>query len=48
MLLCVCVIENFSYVIGVNCVGVDGNDFFYVGDSVVIDLVGELLVEFGM
>lgn len=40
-------IENLSYVIGVNRVGVDGNDISYVGDSAVIDPVGEPLVELG-
>jgi predicted amidohydrolase len=40
-------IENLSYVIGVNRVGVDGNDLPYAGDSAVIDSVGEPLVELG-
>ncbi|HEV7779001.1 MAG TPA: amidohydrolase [Luteibacter sp.] len=40
-------IENLSYVIGVNRVGVDGNDLPYAGDSAVIDPVGEALVELG-
>jgi predicted amidohydrolase len=40
-------IENLSYVIGVNRVGVDGNDLPYAGDSVVLDPVGEPLVELG-
>jgi predicted amidohydrolase len=40
-------IENLSYVIGVNRVGVDGNDHPYAGDSGVIDPVGEPLVELG-
>jgi omega-amidase len=40
-------IENLSYVIGVNRVGVDGNDLPYAGDSAVIDPVGEPLIEFG-
>ncbi|WP_174236105.1 amidohydrolase [Rhodanobacter sp. L36] len=39
--------ENLSYVIGVNRVGVDGNDLPYAGDSAVIDPVGETLVELG-
>lgn len=38
-------IENLSYVIGVNRVGVDGNDLPYAGDSAVIDPVGEPLIE---
>ena len=40
-------IENLSYVIGVNRVGVDGNDLPYAGDSAVIDPLGEPLVELG-
>lgn len=40
-------IENLSYVIGVNRVGVDGNDLPYAGDSAVIDYVGEPLIELG-
>ena len=40
-------IENLSYVIGVNRVGVDGNDIPYAGDSAVIDPVGEPLIELG-
>ncbi|GGA17659.1 amidohydrolase [Dyella nitratireducens] len=40
-------IENLAYVIGVNRIGVDGNDLPYAGDSVVIDSVGEPLVELG-
>jgi omega-amidase len=40
-------IENLSYVIGVNRVGVDGNDLPYAGDSAVIDPRGEALVELG-
>jgi omega-amidase len=40
-------IENLSYVIGVNRVGVDGNDLPYAGDSAVIGPVGEALVELG-
>lgn len=40
-------IENLGYVIGVNRVGVDGNDIPYAGDSAVIDPVGEPLVECG-
>lgn len=34
-------IENMSYAIGVNRVGVDGNDLTYVGHSEVYDLLGE-------
>lgn len=40
-------IENLSYVVGVNRVGVDGNEIPYAGDSAVIDAVGETLVELG-
>lgn len=40
-------IENLSYVIGVNRVGVDGNDLPYAGDSAVIDPLGEPLIELG-
>jgi omega-amidase len=35
-------IENLSYVIGLNRVGVDGNDLPYAGDSAVIDPLVEL------
>jgi predicted amidohydrolase len=40
-------IENLCYVIGVNRVGVDGNELPYAGDSAVIDPLGEALVELG-
>ncbi len=40
-------IENLSYVVGVNRVGVDGNDLPYAGDSAVLDPVGEALIECG-
>ena len=40
-------IENLSYVIGVNRVGVDGNELSYAGDSAAIDPLGEALVELG-
>lgn len=40
-------IENLAYVIGVNRVGVDGNELPYAGDSAVIDPVGEPLLELG-
>jgi len=36
-------IENMSYTIGVNRVGIDGNDFKYSGDSVVLTPLGEEL-----
>jgi omega-amidase len=40
-------IENLAYTIGVNRVGVDGNNHPYAGDSAIIDPVGEPLVELG-
>jgi omega-amidase len=40
-------IENLCYVIGVNRVGVDGNELPYAGDSAVIDPLGEPLIECG-
>lgn len=36
-------IENQSYVVGVNRVGKDGNDFYYSGDSMIVDPMGEVL-----
>jgi omega-amidase len=38
-------IENLSYCIGVNRVGVDGNQLYYAGDSVVLDYLGQAIVE---
>jgi omega-amidase len=38
-------IENQSYVIGVNRVGIDGNNNFYTGDSSVFDPMGELMYQ---
>jgi omega-amidase len=38
-------IENLCYVVGVNRVGVDGNDLPYAGDSAAIDFVGTPLAE---
>jgi predicted amidohydrolase len=40
-------IENLSYVIGVNRVGLDGNELHYSGDSAVLDFLGQPLVELG-
>jgi predicted amidohydrolase len=40
-------IENLACVIGVNRVGVDGNDIAYAGDSVALDALGQPLVELG-
>lgn len=36
-------IENQCYVVGANRVGKDGNDINYVGDSMIIDPLGEIL-----
>jgi omega-amidase len=40
-------IENLSYCVGVNRVGVDGNQIAYAGDSAVLDFLGQPLVECG-
>jgi predicted amidohydrolase len=40
-------IENLSYCLGVNRVGVDGNELPYAGDSAVLDPLGEPLVDLG-
>ena len=40
-------IENLSYVVGVNRVGVDGNELHYAGDSAALDFLGMPLVELG-
>lgn len=40
-------VENLSYVVGVNRVGVDGNDLAYAGDSAALDFVGAPLVDLG-
>jgi len=40
-------IENIAYTVGVNCVGVDGNSISYAGDSALLDMRGEYLVEVG-
>jgi predicted amidohydrolase len=40
-------IENLSYCVGVNRVGVDGNGLHYAGDSAVLDFLGQPLVELG-
>jgi predicted amidohydrolase len=40
-------IENLSYVVGVNRVGVDGNDLAYAGDSAAFDFLGQPLAELG-
>ena len=36
-------IENQCYVVGVNRVGNDGNNFYYSGDSMIMDPMGEVL-----
>ena len=38
-------IENQCYVVGVNRVGIDGNDIFYSGDSMIIDPLGKVLYQ---
>ncbi|ANW94773.1 amidohydrolase [Wenyingzhuangia fucanilytica] len=38
-------IENMSYVVAVNRIGIDGNDLKYQGDSKVIDPLGETLID---
>jgi predicted amidohydrolase len=40
-------IENLAYCVGVNRVGVDGNDLHYSGDSGAFDFLGQPLVELG-
>jgi predicted amidohydrolase len=40
-------IENLSYVVGVNRVGIDGNDLHYAGDSAALDYIGQPLAELG-
>lgn len=40
-------IENWSYCVGVNRVGTDGNGIAYSGDSMVIDFLGQSLVDCG-
>jgi predicted amidohydrolase len=40
-------IENLSYCVGVNRVGVDGNSHQYSGDSAALDYLGQPLVELG-
>lgn len=41
-------IENLSYVVGVNRVGIDANDLNYLGGSTVLDFTGQSLVECGI
>lgn len=40
-------IENLSYCLGVNRVGVDGNQLPYSGDSAVLDYLGQTMVDLG-
>ena len=40
-------IENLAYCVGVNRVGVDGNQLSYAGDSAALDFLGQPLVECG-
>jgi predicted amidohydrolase len=40
-------IENLSYCVGVNRVGVDGNELHYGGDSGAFDFLGQPLLELG-
>ena len=40
-------IENVAYTLGVNRVGVDGNGLEYAGDSALLDMRGDYLVEAG-
>ncbi len=38
-------IENQCYVIGVNRAGTDGNDIYYSGNSMIVNALGEIVVE---
>ncbi|TAN00355.1 MAG: amidohydrolase, partial [Rhodanobacteraceae bacterium] len=40
-------IENLSYCVGVNRVGVDGNRLPYSGDSAVLDYLGQAMADLG-
>ena len=40
-------IENLSYCVGVNRVGIDGNNLNYSGDSAALDFLGHPLIECG-
>jgi omega-amidase len=40
-------IENLSYCVGVNRVGVDGNQLPYSGDSMALDFLGQTMVDLG-
>ena len=41
-------IENLCYCVGVNRVGLDGNELHYGGDSAVLDFLGQPLIELGL
>lgn len=41
-------IENLCYCVGVNRVGIDGNELHYAGDSAVLDFLGEPLIQLGL
>jgi predicted amidohydrolase len=41
-------IENMCYTIGVNRVGVDGNNLEYIGHSQVLDMLGKELIDSGI
>ena len=41
-------IENLCFCVGVNRVGIDGNELNYAGDSAALDFLGRPLLEFGM
>lgn len=38
-------IENMSYVVAVNRIGIDGNNLHYQGDSKVLDMMGNVLCD---
>jgi predicted amidohydrolase len=40
-------IENLSYCLGVNRVGIDGNQLPYSGDSAVLDYLGQAMADLG-
>jgi omega-amidase len=40
-------IENLSYAVGVNRVGVDGNELPYSGGSAIVDYIGQEMAELG-
>ena len=38
-------VENISYVIGVNRIGTDNNNFEYIGHSQIIDELGNFIIK---